>query len=560
MNWVNKDDALFYEINDEDGRGLEPFWVNSNDIRIKEARPLILQNTYKATLKDKHGTIPGSSQEYHIIESKTEDTEIENILIKGDNLLALNSLKKIFDNKPESERIKCAYLDVPYNTGSAFEHYDDNLGHSEWLTLIRDRFVLIKQMMRVDGYIFVQIDNKEVFRLKVLMDEIFGQDNFVNDIIWKRRGGSANPNNRVNNVTDYILWYSITPDSEFNQIYSLDDENTQEYIKERFTNELNGRKYMLAPVERNAKLGMRETLRYEYKGYTPEYGWMMSKENLVKLDEIDRLHWNNKGRPVRRVFLDEYQGQPISNLWTDIKVINPMSKERNEFEGGQKPEALIERILTFGSNEGDYVLDVFGGSGTTFAVAHKMKRKWVGVEIGKHADTLILPRLKSVLDGSDDSGITKNQKWKGGGSFKYYHLGKSIIQMNPDGTGDFNWSLGRKFLEESLLISYDYTLNNMIDLAEDKLLFNTENRPAIGIQKIGLKCRVAIVSLNEPNGKNGLMIYDEIQALYKAIKDAFSPEYINIFTNRGIELAYDSKPTNLEIFKVPHAIFAELEK
>jgi adenine-specific DNA-methyltransferase len=189
-----------------------------------------------------------------------------------------------------------------------------------------------------------------------------------------------------------------------------------------------------------------------------------------------------------------------------------------------------------------------------------MKRKWVGVEIGKHADTLILPRLKSVLDGSDDSGITKNQKWKGGGSFKYYHLGKSIIQMNPDGTGDFNWSLGRKFLEESLLISYDYTLNNMIDLAEDKLLFNTENRPAIGIQKIGLKCRVAIVSLNEPNGKNGLMIYDEIQALYKAIKDAFSPEYINIFTNRGIELAYDSKPTNLEIFKVPHAIFAELEK
>ena len=306
---------------------------------------------------------------------------------------------------------------------------------------------------------------------------------------------------------------------------------------------------------------MRETLRYEYKGYTPEYGWMMSKENLIKMDKTDRLHWNNKGRPNRRVFLDDYQGQPISNLWTDIKVINPMSKERSEFEGGQKPEAIIERILTFGSNEGDFVLDVFGGSGTTFATAHKMKRKWVGVEIGKHADTLIIPRLKKVLSGSDDSGITKNQKWQGGGSFKYYHLGDSIIKIDlSKGTGDFNWSLGKRFIEESFLLSYDYIIDNTINLSADKLFSETEKQPVIGVQQIGSKNRVAIVTLNEPKGKLGNITYDELQTLYKTVKKKYSPEYINIFTNRGIEIAYDSKPEDLEVIKVPSAIFAELEK
>jgi adenine specific DNA methylase Mod len=481
MNWVNKDDALFYEIIDDEGRGLEPFWVNKNDIRIKEARPLILQKVFNAVSKDLQGVIPGTAQDLHVVESKKEDASVENILIKGDNLLGLNALKKIFVNKPEAERIKCAYLDVPYNTGSAFKDYDDNLGHSEWLTLIRDRFILIRQLMRNDGFIFVQIDNKEVFRLKILMDEIFGQENFINDIVWKRRGGSANPSSRLNNVTDYILWYSITPNTEFNQIFSLADENTQQYIKDRFNNvDEKGRKYMKSPIQ---SPNPRENLMYDYKGYKiPKNGYSISIEKMEQWDAEGRLCFpEDKTQNInRKIYLDEYKGQPISNLWTDIKVINPMSKERNEFEGGQKPEALIERILTFGSNEGDFVLDVFGGSGTTFATAHKMKRKWVGIEVGKHADTLIIPRLKKVLDGSDDSGITKNQKWQGGSSFKYYHLGPSIIRINKDNTGDFNWSLGKKFIEESFLLSYDYTIDNTINFSADKLFSEKENNPVIG--------------------------------------------------------------------------------
>lgn len=561
MNWVNKEEALFYEIVDEEGRGLQPFWVDRNDLRVKEARPLVFQKAYKAILVDTPGTISGTSSDYKVEELTSDDATIENILIKGDNLLALNALKKYFDSKPENEKVKCAYLDVPYNTGSAFEFYDDNLGHSEWLTLIRDRFILLKSIIRKDGFVFVQIDNKEVFRLKVLMDEVFGEENFINDIVWKRRGGSANPSNRLNNVTDYLLWYSITENSEFNQIFSLDDDNTQQYIKERFTNvDENGRKFMKSPIQ---SPNLRENLKYDYKGYkTPKNGYSISLELMQKWDSEGKLYFpEDKSQNInRKIYLDEYKGQPISNLWTDIKVINPMSKERTEFDGGQKPEALIERILTFATNEGEIVLDVFGGSGTTFSAAHKMRRRWVGVEVGKHADTLIIPRMINILAGKDDSGISKSNNWKGGGSFKYYHLGPSIIVTDDKGVGDFKWSLGKKFIEESLLLSYDYLLDTTINFQADLLFQSKESQPTIGVQKIGTKTRVAIVSLNEPKGKLGILPYEEIQAIYKTVKSKFAPEYINIFTNRGVEMAYDSKPDNLDIIKVPYAIFAELEK
>jgi len=242
------------------------------------------------------------------------DRNSQNMLIHGDNLLALKALEQEFTGK-----IKCIYIDPPYNTGSAFEHYDDSLEHSTWLSLIRNRLEILYKLLSNDGFIFVQIDNNEMAYLKILMDEIFGRQNFVNDIIWKRRGGAANPSNRLNNVTDFILWYSKSLENFVQPLFSLVDDNTQEYIKERFINEMpDGRKYMLAPIERNEKLGLRETMRYEYKGYIPKWGWMVAKENLEELDRIDRLHWNSKNRPNRRVFLDEYKGQPIGNLWTDI--------------------------------------------------------------------------------------------------------------------------------------------------------------------------------------------------------------------------------------------------
>ena len=352
------------------------------------------------------------------------DPSSENMLIHGDNLIALQALQQDFAGK-----IKCIYIDPPYNTGSAFEHYDDGIEHSLWLSLMYNRLNLLKNLLSDDGVIFVQIDNNEMAYLKVMMDEIFGRENFVNDIVWKRRGGSTNPNNRLNNVTDYILWYSKSSAYTVKPIYSLDDENTQAYIAERFKNEIDGRRYMLAPVERNAKLGMRETMRYEYKGYVPKYGWMMSKENLIKLDQENRLHWNSKGRPNRRVFLDDYKGQPIGNLWTDIKVINPMSKERLDFDG-QKPEALLKRILEMCTEEGDYVLDSFLGTGSTCATALKMHRRWIGIELGKQCFTYCIPRLNKVVDGDDQGGITNAVDWQGGSGYHFYELAPSLLVKN----------------------------------------------------------------------------------------------------------------------------------
>jgi adenine-specific DNA-methyltransferase len=209
---------------------------------------------------------------------------------------------------------------------------------------------------------------------------------------------------------------------------------------------------------------------------------------------------------------------------------------------------------------GDIVLDCFGGSGSTFAVSHKLGRKWIGVEIGSHADSHIIPRLESVFNGFDKAGISKAVNWTGGGAFKYYHLGQSIITIAKDGTGDFNWSLGKKFIEESFLSSYDYVLDKTINLSEGQLFPDEENTPSIGVQAFGTKKRVAVITLNPPGGKNDTLTYEEIFHIYSAIKKNLNPEYINIFTNKGLELAYDSKPEDLDVIKVPHAIFSELEK
>ena len=158
------------------------------------------------------------------------DTSEGNMLIHGDNLIALEALQQEYTDK-----IKCIYIDPPYNTGSAFEHYDDGVEHSIWLSLMRKRLILLRNLLSDDGFIFVQIDNNEMAYLKILMDEIFGRNNFVNDIVWKRKGGSVNPKNRLNNNTDYILWYAKSDKATVYPVYTLEDEETQEYIKKRFT-------------------------------------------------------------------------------------------------------------------------------------------------------------------------------------------------------------------------------------------------------------------------------------------------------------------------------------
>lgn len=342
----------------------------------------------------------------------------ENLLIKGNNLIALHSLKKRFSGK-----IKLIYIDPPYNTGNDSFKYNDRFNHATWLTFMRNRLEIAKELLAEDGSIFVQIDDSEDSYLKVLMDEIFGRNNFRNKITWKRRGGSANPSNRLNNVVEYILWYSKNENVfQYTPVFTLDDENTQKYIEERFNNiDSNGRRFMKSPLQ---SPNYRANLIYDYKGYkTPPKGYSIKREVMEQWDKEGKLHFpEKKSQNInRKIYLDEYKGQPISSLWSDIFVINPMSKERVEFTSGQKPEALLKRIMDMVTKENDIVLDFFVGSGTTAAVALKTNRQFIGIEQMNYINTTTVDRLKDVIDG-EQGGISKEVSWKGGGEFTYIEL------------------------------------------------------------------------------------------------------------------------------------------
>ncbi|MGC8230700.1 DNA methyltransferase [Pseudobacillus badius] len=349
------------------------------------------------------------------VDSFSED---DNLIIKGNNLLALHTLKEKFAGK-----VKMIYIDPPYNTGNDSFYYNDKFNHSSWLTFMKNRLEIAKELLSDTGSIFVQIDSFEDSYLKVLMDSIFGRENFRNKITWKRRGGSANPAKQLNNVVEYILWYSKDIElMEYEQVFSLNDENTQRYIKERFNNiDENGRKYMKSPIQ---SPNYRENLIYDYKGYkTPKKGYSVSREVMEKWDEEGRLAFpDSKDKNInRKIYLDEYKGQPINSLWTDVYVINPMSNERVEFLGGQKPEALIQRMMSMVTKENDIVLDFFMGSSTTQVVAHKMNRRYIGIEQMDYIETVSVPRLQKVIEG-EQGGISKDVNWQGGGSFVYAEL------------------------------------------------------------------------------------------------------------------------------------------
>ena len=595
INWVNKDEALYYEINEEEGRGIAPFWVDRNDIRVKEARPLIFQKAYAAAPKDKEGLLPGMATEFKVEELDQDDATVENILIKGDNLLALNTLKKIFDNKPEEEKVKCVYIDPPYNTGSVFEHYDDNLAHSEWLTLLRDRLVLLKELLRNDGMIFIQIDDEELGYLLTLCNEIFGRNNFIKSIAVKMSTASGVKTSHrertiIKEKENIIVYaknkdhFSINPqyvpknnwDDEFQNFLEKNDSDNPEHwqvfkltdilAKNKIKHDPSDISFQKFVLDNANKIWRRAFIRGEAKELSQK-----NPDKIFVTGENEDVHYIYKGREMyfysktlHNCFTEHgvinTSSTLLGDFWTDINTGKLFNEGNNEFRNGKKPEFLLARIIEMSSIKNDIILDCFGGSGTSFAVAHKMGRKWIGIEVGNHCETHILKRLKDVLINNENSDVSKAVDWKGGGSFKYYHLGESIIKLNEDGTGDFNWKLGKAFIQENFLSSYDYIIDTSIDFKEGELFTDKKHQPLVGVQTIGTKKRVAVITLNEPQGKLETLSYEEMQSIYKTVKKKFSPEYINIFTNRGIEIAYDSKPDDLEVVKIPNAIFTELEK
>jgi len=601
IRWVNQDEALFYEYNEEEGRGIEPFWVNRGDIRVKESRPLHLEAVYRAV--EDETDLEGHPCSYKVVQEVDDDPEVENILIKGDNLLALNALKKHFAKN--GEKVHCVYIDPPYNTGKAFEKYDDNLEHSEWLTMLRDRLEVIKSLMVEGGYVFVQLDDSEGAYGKLVLDELFGRNNYVVTIYVQVRYDvkTLKEDMDFNKVIEQVHVYrnmssikiplnkecvEYTNTKFCVKISELDEPSAVLMLGGKKVCVFSEGRYKVEKVK-PSKDGLKEIwasgsiLDGNSSGrFFRDYLTGRDKEDglkiLYKVEGIGgdglgyryftgpRRQGATRGKYYQGMPLDKkkasesYKYLPISN-YIDLAAFfgNCRHEGGVEFKSGKKPEILVQKLLEIATSPGDVVLDCFGGSGTTFAVAHKMGRRWVGVEVGEHADTHIIPRLCKVIGGEDRTGISEEWGWKGGGAFKYYTLGSSIIKVDGNGQGDFVWELGVEHLQDALLSSYDYILgDDSVFPSTD--LFGSNPLPSIGVLRAGGRSMAAACSLCEPQSRNELMPLEEIERIYSALGNSFTPEYVTIFTNRGVEMALDSKPDDLEIVKVPHAIFAELEK
>lgn len=365
-----------------------------------------------------------------------QDLETENMLIHGDNLLALKALESKYAGK-----VKCIYIDPPYNTGSAFEHYDDNLEHSTWLSLIKPRLEILRNLLSDDGSIWISIDDDEGHYLKVLCDEIFGRNNFVNTVIWEKKYAPQNDAKWLSDNHDFILVYAKIKDIWRPNLLPRSAE-----MNSRYKNPDNDPRGVWTSGDLSAK---RMTAKDIYPITTPSgrkvmppkgYSWRLSKERFAEFVADNRIWFGKDGNNTPRIkrFLSEVKtGVVAMTLWTrdevgdsqegkrEVKTINSES-----IFATPKPERLIEHVLTLGSNEGDLVLDSFLGSGTTAAVAHKMGRKYIGIEMGDHAYTHCKVRLDKVIDGSDQGGISKSVDWQGGGGYKFYELAPSLINKD----------------------------------------------------------------------------------------------------------------------------------
>ncbi|GAA8298614.1 hypothetical protein HpDR55_10160 [Helicobacter pylori] len=347
------------------------------------------------------------------VKSLFNENEINGTLIKSENYQALNSLKNRY-----KEAIDCIYIDPPFNTGSDFA-YIDKFQDSTWLSLMHNRLELAYDFLSPQGSFYLHLDNNANYLGRMLLNDIFGKENFRNEIIWRRKQATSYGDKYFGIVNDTIFLYSKTDKNIFHTIKSLNDENTQKYIKERFVfSDKDGRKYMKSPLVNSLN---RPNLKYVFQGINPPpNGWLYSQTRMQELFDNNELLIPNdpNARIYRKIFLDKYEGQEISNLWLDISIVNPMAIEQEDFQT-QKPEKLLERIIKASSNENSIVCDFFAGSGTTCAVAHKMKRKYIGIEMGEHFESVILLRLKKVIGGFKSGAL---KEFNGGGVVKVYEL------------------------------------------------------------------------------------------------------------------------------------------
>lgn len=372
------------------------------------------------------------------LSNTVKDADTENMLIHGDNLLALKALLPKYAGK-----IKCIYIDPPYNTGSAFEQYDDNLEHSKWLNLMRPRLDILRQLLSGDGSIWISIDDDEQAYLKVLCDEVFGRRNFVANVIWEKKFSPQNDAKWLSDSHDFIMVFAKNKE---NWSPNLLPRSTE--MNSRYKNPDNDPRGVWTSGDCSVKT---YNANSDYPIRTPSgrivnppagYCWRFSKETFAEMVADNRIWFGEKGDNVPRVkrFLsDVKQGMTPMTIWkyTEVGHNQDAKKEVKVFNSSvvfstPKPERLIERILTIATNEGDLVLDSFLGSGTTAAVAHKMGRRWIGVEFGEHCYTHCKKRMDIVIDG-EQGGISKVHNFKGGGGYRFYELAPTLIKEDAFG-------------------------------------------------------------------------------------------------------------------------------
>ncbi len=399
--------------------------------------------------------IENPDKSYHA-KFRREGDIFDNMLIKGDNLLALKALEQDYAGK-----VKCIFIDPPYNTGSAFTHYDDGLEHSLWLSLMRDRLEIIKRLLSDSGSLWITIDDNESHYLKVLCDEVFGRSNFMANVIWEKADSPRMDARFFSSRHDNLLVFAKNVDAlKINHVPDESGAAASHYNKI----DADGRRYYLKPLRAMGADGTREARPSMYFSLTAPDGtevfpknpdgsdsrWRWSPDRVAK--ELWRIEWvrGRAGWSANfRIYADDNSTRPPETLWTNAFAgSNRHAKaEAKGYVAGirpfdtPKPERLLQRVLQVATDPGDLVLDSFAGSGTTGAVAHKMGRRWIMVEIGEHADTHVLPRLQKVIDGSDQGGISKSADWKGGGGFRYFTLAPSLLSQDKYG----NWVIAKDY-------------------------------------------------------------------------------------------------------------------
>jgi adenine-specific DNA-methyltransferase len=380
---------------------------------------------------------------YHA-EKRHDGDLFDSKMIFGDNLLALRALEQEFTGK-----IKCIFIDPPYNTGSAFEHYEDGIEHSLWLSLIRDRLVVLQRLLATDGSLWITIDDNEAHYLKVLCDEIFGRSSFIANIVWQKRTSREN-RAAIGSAHDHILVYAPSGPQRWKEIRNrLGDEGGYSNTDK----DPNG-PWRSIPFSAQ---GYRANQMYDIE--TPAGGivkppagrcWGATEPVFKKYLSEKRVYFPNGGTGRPRI--KQYQGEEIGlapMTWWEASFAgdNQAAKKEiitlfgDDIFGTPKPEKLLMNIVHIATNSGDLVLDSFAGSGTTGAVAHKMGRRWIMIELGDHAITHCVPRLKKVIDGQDPGGITEAVGWKGGGGFRFYRLASSLLTKDRFG----NWIIAENY-------------------------------------------------------------------------------------------------------------------